>query len=112
MTELVVDAGVVVKLFSDENDSPAVRSHFGLAETISPELVLAEVWNAVWKKHRKGLVTLDQRTAIAASLEKPFTRLVPLRALTPQAVALSLRLNHPVYDCFYLPLATREKATL
>jgi len=38
--------------------------------------------------------------------------LEPDRSLQAEALALAIRLNHPVYDCLYLALARREAATL
>ncbi len=41
-----------------------------------------------------------------------FEELTPLRELADEAAEISLGLNHPVYDCFYLALARRESAPL
>lgn len=41
-----------------------------------------------------------------------FEELTPLRDLVDEAARLSILLNHPIYDCFYLALARREDAPL
>ena len=38
--------------------------------------------------------------------------MIPLEALADAAIALAIRLRHPIYDCFYLTLAARERCAL
>ena len=38
--------------------------------------------------------------------------LIPIEDLRLRALELSLELDHPIYDCFYLALAERERALL
>ncbi|MGB6538974.1 MAG: type II toxin-antitoxin system VapC family toxin [Xanthobacteraceae bacterium] len=39
-------------------------------------------------------------------------RIVPLEDLADRALALAIRLRHPIDDCFYLALAEREACAL
>jgi predicted nucleic acid-binding protein len=41
-----------------------------------------------------------------------YQRIIPLVELADAAVALAIRLKHPIYDCFYLALAERERCAL
>lgn len=41
-----------------------------------------------------------------------FERLVPLGDLAGRATEIAIELNHPIYDCFYLALAERERAPI
>jgi predicted nucleic acid-binding protein len=41
-----------------------------------------------------------------------YDRLLPTSELATQAIALSLALDHPVYDCLYLATAELEAAVL
>ena len=54
---LVVDASVVVKWYTDEPDSPSARSILiSGTDLIAPDVIVAEVLNALWSKRRKGLM--------------------------------------------------------
>jgi predicted nucleic acid-binding protein len=41
-----------------------------------------------------------------------FSKLVPIHDLASVAAAMAIDLRHPIYDCFYLALAERERAPL
>jgi len=42
----------------------------------------------------------------------PFEALVPVEDLRNRALELAIELDHPIYDCFYLALAERERCPL
>jgi len=51
---LIVDASVAVKWFSAEDGADRAEALFvAEPDLAAPELILAEVGNAMWKKHRK-----------------------------------------------------------
>jgi len=109
---LVLDASAAVKLVTAEADSAAVRRTVGETPVAAPELVLAEVGSALWKKVRLGAITAAEAREAMAGLPGLFTRLVPLEHLQGLALDIALRRDHPVYDCFYVALALREAAPL
>jgi predicted nucleic acid-binding protein len=110
---LVVDASVAFKWFVTEADSPLASSLLSGKQTlVSPELVLAEVLNALWRGVRQQAVDRDQLRHTATHLAHFFDELVPLRALAIRAAHIAQALDHPIYDCFYLALAERESALL
>jgi predicted nucleic acid-binding protein len=110
---LVVDASVAVKWVVDEPGSAkALLVYADEGDLAAPTLLLAEVGNALWKKYRKALVTERQVKLALESLPRFFDRLCELSELAPRAGALALRLDQPIYDCFYLALAERETASL
>jgi predicted nucleic acid-binding protein len=112
MNAYVIDASVAVKLGVEEIDSERARAIVTRAQhVIAPELVVAEVANALWKKERLGQSNPQHRTAALASAVGAFDELVPLRALAEEALALAVRLRQPVYDCFYLALANARGST-
>jgi predicted nucleic acid-binding protein len=41
-----------------------------------------------------------------------YDRLIPIESIAAEAMALAISLKHPIYDCFYLALAERERAPL
>ncbi|MBX3568449.1 MAG: type II toxin-antitoxin system VapC family toxin [Rhizobiaceae bacterium] len=109
---LVADASVAIKWLVPEPDWSVARSIYAAFSLVAPELICAECANILWKKHRRNEISrfevLDAiETIAAADIE-----LVSLRDLTRQACELSLYLDHPAYDCFYLALAIVEDCRL
>lgn len=106
---LVVDASVAVKWFFREPGHAKARALLDSGELlIAPSLLLIEVANAAWKRHRRGEVARDIVQEIVLLTAKPFSELVAIEALAPRAATLALDLDHPIYDCLYLALAARE----
>lgn len=107
---MLVDASVVVKLFVDEPDSTLAIASVAGQSLIAPDLIFAELANILWKTHRRGLIgTPDPADYDIARL---FDRVVPSSSLFSAALQLSVELNHPAYDCFYLALAIAEDDVL
>ena len=81
-------------------------------ELMAPDLIFPEVANILWKKQSRG--EMDAATARAAArwlLQVPL-QVVESVALMTDALALSTRLHHPAYDCFYLALALQAGCPL
>ena len=79
---------------------------------LPPDLVFAETANVVWKKLRRGELTLQQANQTCEALPEFFTRVAPTASLIQDALRLAWRLDHPVYDCLCLACAEREGAKL
>lgn len=111
MTGFVVDASVAVKWLVDEAyTAAAVRLLDGKRTLIAPELLFAEVSNALWALCRRGdLVPSDVVEGAAALRTAPVRVLWSMRDLSAAATRLAIDLDHPVYDCFYLALAMQEQ---
>jgi predicted nucleic acid-binding protein len=110
---LIVDASVAVKWLSEEPGSAQAEVLLaGVDDLIAPELVLAEIGNALWKKAVARI--LDRRQMLDGIQRVPafFDRLVPVPEIATRATEIALDLRHPVYDCFYLALAERERCSL
>jgi predicted nucleic acid-binding protein len=113
MTKLIVDASVAVRWFVPALAWQSATALLSTDDTFSaPELILAEAANAFWKSSRAGCMMPAEMQRAVTQLPSFFEELAPLRVLADEAVELSLGLNHPVYDCFYLALARRERAPL
>lgn len=109
----VVDASVAFKfVFAEEDTEKARDLHRAAAEIIAPDLVLAEVGNALWKQHRRGWVTGEEMARLMRQLPLLFAELTPLPELFDAAGAISRALDHPIYDCFYLALAEQRSDVL
>lgn len=113
MTRFVVDASVALKWFFDEGDRAEARALLTSgASLLAPALMLTEITNALWKKRRSGAVTVEEAIHICGQLPPFFARIHAVEALLPQALMLSFRLEHPVYDCIYLSLARDQDCPL
>ncbi len=110
---LIVDASVAVKWFFREPDS---QSALALRQQdlnfIAPELVIAEIGNAAWKKRMRNEIDAVQAVFVMRRAPLLFSSLVPIAELAEAAMQLSATLPHPIYDCFYLALAERERAPI
>ena len=111
---LIVDASVALKWFlNDEPEWAAAKALLDGGEPlIAPELVVAEVCNAAWRGVRVGRLKQEQAEALARSLPALFVLLASASELAERAVAISGRLDHAVYDCFYLALAEAREVPL
>lgn len=108
---LVVDSSVAAKWFLREPGTEEAEGLLaGSAPLVAPDLVLAEVANALWKNARRG--GAERFAPALRRLPGLFARLFPMTGLEQDAFDLALRRNHPVYDCFYVALARRERAPL
>lgn len=79
---------------------------------VTSSLFRVEVRNAFWKYAQAGLLTSVQaaeRVDMALALADEF---VPLEENAAESFAEAVRLEHPVYDMFYVTLARRNAATL
>jgi predicted nucleic acid-binding protein len=109
---LVVDASVAALWVLNQEhsaDALAVKSE---APLIAPSLIAAELGSAIWKAVRRGDVSKDNGLIAIRDALLPFEALVPMEDLRTRAFELAVELDHPIYDCFYLALAERERAPL
>ena len=109
---LVIDASVAAQWVLDE---PGTERALALRDgdaLIAPSLIASEIGNALWKAVRRGAVTRADAVAAMNSILLPFEALIPIEDLRNRALALAIELGHPIYDCFYLALAERERVAL
>jgi predicted nucleic acid-binding protein len=78
----------------------------------APDIILAEVGNALWKAVRAKHLHADIASKHLAKVPELFDDLVPPSRLYEAAFNLGVLLNHPIYDCFYLALARCERSPL
>lgn len=99
----VVDTSVALKWYVSEADSDVADGLIGIG-LIAPDLILAEMGNALWKKTRKAELSPPQAHAALAGLGAVVS-LLPAAHFAPRALEMSLELGHPIYDCFFLAAA-------
>ena len=110
---VVVDASVAAKWILAEADSDRAAALRSPADDfIAPSLVLAEIGNAICKAALRRDVDAQDATDMLQIAAAHYARIVPLDELGIRAIELAIELRHPIYDCFYLALAERERAPL
>ena len=113
MTRIVVDASIAVKWFIPEVHSEAAKRVLEADhELIAPELILAEVASALWKKRRRGELPADAARDMVADFRRYPIRMATLTSLSTAAFDIAERLERSIYDCFYLALAEHADGAL
>ena len=113
MSLLVVDASVVLKWFVPEIHSEAARRLLqGDHHYFAPDLLFAEIANAVWKKVVRGELSWSDGKKLASDIESVAVETVPCRVLATDACALAIATRRSAYDAMYLALAVRLKTQM
>ncbi len=113
MRGIVADASVVVKyLFEEADSAAAIRLLEDSQDVVAPELVFAECGNAVWKRARGGMLTGEAALDALELLDELSLQPLPLADLTADALAIALKFNHSIYDCYYVAAAIHTGHTL
>lgn len=110
---LVVDSSVAVKwvipeVLSDRAERLLARDD----DLLAPDLLPIEAANALWRKTARREISAREADRALALLLESGLDLRPTRPLLPRAMRLARLLRRPVYDCVYLVLAQRERASL
>ncbi len=110
----VVDASVAVQWLVDEEfSSQALQLLFGESSLIAPDLIFAEVANALWKMQRRREMEVEQMERAINTLR--FSSILTptsMQELSASAIRIAAELDHAVYDCYYLALAVRSKCVV
>jgi predicted nucleic acid-binding protein len=109
MSDTVVDSSVIAKWILPEADSPQAQrllSDIALAgeRLIALDLALVEVTNAIWKRHHRGLATLDEAREFLDDLLHCPVHLEPAVRLLRPALEIAARYDRAVYDAVFVAL--------
>jgi len=112
MSEIVVDSCVVVKWIVPEEDSNKARALLKAAVSAGDELCVldiapAEVVNAIWKRQRRGLTTIDEAKGFLEDMEDLPVRLEPSAPLLAAAFEIAVKYDRSVYDALFVALARK-----
>jgi predicted nucleic acid-binding protein len=110
--ERIIDASAAIALIVESGrTADAVKIFASEAELLAPDVLIADITNGIWS-HRRA-VTISSE-AVAAFIERLCTRvtIAPSVSLVREAFAISIELELPAYDTFYLALALRKSAQL
>lgn len=104
---LVVDTSVVIKWYTPEEGSSAATAILAQPFTLlAPDILVAELGNALWKKTRRGqLADAEARHIAQTFLRTGPVALWPSDALLSTALDVALAQGCTVYDALYLTLA-------
>ncbi len=102
---LVIDASVAMKWLVESEGSDRAQALVGSDALVAPDLILAEVANALWRYSAGGLLARTAGEAAIMVLQRTLDRTYPLAPMTADAYCVAGELGHPAYDCFYLVLA-------
>ena len=108
---VVVDANIAVKWLVREHDSDmaetlASRWRRDALRVTAPYVLLAETANALHKRVRQDVLTIDQAMGLLQQLRSTGVEFQHSLALYPRAVELAGQLDQgAVYDSLYLALA-------
>jgi predicted nucleic acid-binding protein len=113
VSRYVVDASVAVKWFVPEVHSREAEVLLGPAHVLlAPDLLYAEVGNALWKKTRRGELRPDEARLVLGGLRRVALQLTPTHVLVEAALDVALRADCTVYDGVYLALAVHHDCPL
>jgi predicted nucleic acid-binding protein len=110
MSDIVVDSSVMAKWILPEPDS--VRAQRLISEVtlrgehlVVLDLAFIEVTNAIWKRHHRGLATLDEsRQFLRDLLLTPVHVEESIRLLEP-ALEIAARYDRAIYDALFVALS-------
>jgi len=108
VSRFVIDASVAVKWVVSEPDSDDAEALLDSHSFVAPDLIVAECANILWKKVRRGQLSVDDAIGAAQTLQSADIELRPMNSLIVAAIRMAVTLGHPAYDCFYLALAREQ----
>ena len=112
MTKLI-DSNVAAKWFLTEQGSDRAHALAASDELLlAPDLLIAEVGNVFWKACRQGRASHHNADQAIRRLPAFFDELLAHAGYAERAMRISLELDHPIYDCFYLAIAEAREAKL
>ena len=110
---LVVDSSVAFKWVVPEAGSEEARALRATdAHLIAPTAIMAEIGNALWKKTMRKEIGRGEAVAALRLALSHFAEFISLDDIREAALEMAIELRHPIYDCFYLALAQRERCAL
>jgi len=113
VTPVVIDASIAVKWFLPEvHAAPARRLLRSNRPLLAPDLLWAEVGNALWKKCRRGELESAHALQMLKDLRRFPLRIFPSVKLLDAAWELAARLDRSIYDSLYLALAVSADGVL
>ncbi|HEX8162656.1 MAG TPA: type II toxin-antitoxin system VapC family toxin [Pyrinomonadaceae bacterium] len=113
MNKVVVDTSVAVKWFVAEQHSVAARRILdqyqdGTVSFLAPDLLVAEFYNVIGKKHSRGILSENDARSILTAFRLLNFTLLPAVDLLEDAFKIATTHRRSVYDSLFIALSTRE----
>ena len=105
---IIADTSVIIKTVIHEKLSDTARRlrDQGMA---APSLWIAEAGNVLWRKQQVKIISrVEAETLYDALLGAPINTF-HYEADAQDAMEMAIALRHPIYDCFFLAAAVRER---
>jgi len=113
MKPCVVDASVVAAAFFQEEFADEARTLLvSGCQLRTPDLIYAEVANAIWKRQRRGEINEEEAGQLLADFLSLPLLVTPSNKLIGPALPLAIQTGCTVYDCLYLALAVDQACPL
>ncbi len=113
MKRAVLDASVLIKLFFEEDHSDRAEQCVRAAEELhAPDLIWAEAGNVIWKRHRRGDLSVEDGAAIAMQMIGLPLRIRPAADLVSDALSFAIQFDRTVYDGLYVALAVQTNSAM
>jgi predicted nucleic acid-binding protein len=102
----VVDASVAMKWFLEEDlKTHAMWLLDNEGSFHAPDLIVPEVANAAWRKHRMGEISAAHAREIVGKVSSGIPILHAPEHFGGLALDIAMELAHPAYNCFYIACA-------
>ena len=109
----VIDASVIAAAFFQEQFAQAAVALLASDRPLhAPDLVIAEIANVIWKRHRRDEIDNTEAAELLADFRTLPLCITSSSELIEPALELALRTGRTVYDCLYLALAVRTKSIM
>ena len=110
MPDIVVDSSVMAKWVLPEADSPQAQAIIAEAartgnRLIVLDLVYPEVTNAIWKRHYRGLISLDEARLLLDKLLACPVHVEPAYRLLRPGLEIAAKYRRAAYDALFVALA-------
>lgn len=113
MSTITIDSSVAAKWFLAEEGADRAALLAGSDDMLcAPDLLIAEVGNVFWKACRQARASYENAVKAMKLLPSLFDEFIPHAEHARRALDLSLSLDHPIYDCFYIAIAEAREAPL
>ena len=111
----MLDASVLAALYVEDpatEQSEAALARVAGEELHTPDFVVLEVANVLWKRVRREELHAEDAMAAIADLSAASIQFHPVGGLVAQSLALALSHGFTAYDATYVALATRVGGTV
>ncbi len=113
MSAIVIDASVAVKWFLPEPHAHLARRVLNSRrELLAPDLIWAEVGNAIWKRCQRAELTADLAHQIVRDFRRFPLQTYEAKALLEPAWIIAGQCRINIYDGLYLALAVSHNCKL